>query len=152
MNIVTNIAKAIISDGQNVLLIMKEYEDGQTLYTLPGGRQAPGETLEETVRRHVHKELAASVNVLGLLGVYEHNHPARKDPTVIQYHVEFAFLCELIEPYDPVMGHSPDPHQISVEWIQRNDLHRLSLHPEELGGILKSFKLPEPPAYLGNVS
>ena len=152
MNIVTNIAKAIISDGQNVLMLMKEYNDGQTLYTLPGGRQAPGESLEETVVRYVNDELATSVDVLGLVSIYEHNHPARHDPDVILYHVEFAFLCELTAPYDPAMGQSPDPHQVSVEWVQRHDLPKLSLHPEELEGILKSCKLPDPPVYLGEVS
>jgi len=152
MNIVTNIAKAVITDGQNVLMLMKEYDSGDTLYTLPGGRQTPGETLEETVMRCVNDELSATVNVLGLLGIYEHSHPARNDPETIQYHVEFAFLCELTEPYDPVMGQSPDPNQVSVEWIQRQSLTRLALHPYELGEILKSFKLPEPPVYLGGVS
>lgn len=152
MNILTNIAKAVITDGQNVLMLMKEYENDPTLYTLPGGRQAPGESLEETVTRHVQEELDASIRVLGLLGVYEHSQPMRKDPKIIQYHVEFAFLCELTEPYEPVMGRTPDPHQISVEWIQKHSLAKLSLHPEELGRILKSFKLPEPPAYLGNIS
>lgn len=147
-----NIAKAIITDGQNVLMLMKEYADGQTLYTLPGGRQAPGESLEETVMRHMHEELAASVNVLGLLGVYEHTHPARKDPEIHLHHIEFAFLCELTEAYDPVMGPAPASHQASVEWIQRQALAKLTLHPEELEGILKSFKLPEPPVYLGTVS
>ena len=152
MNIVINIAKAVITDGQNVLMLMKEYENGPTLYTLPGGRQIPGESLEEAVMRHTQEELAASVRVLGLLGVYEHNHPARKNPKTIQYHVEFAFLCELMEPYEPIMGHSPDPHQISVEWIHKASLSKLALHPEELERILKSFKLPDPSAYLGVIS
>jgi len=152
MIISLNIAKAIITDGQNILMLMKEYENGQTLYTLPGGRQKPGETLEETVAREVNEEVAATVNVLGLLGVYEHSHPARKDPDIIQHHIEFAFLCELTEPYDPVMGHTPDPHQVSVEWVQKHSLQRLTLHPEELEGVLKAFKLPDPPVYLGQVS
>jgi len=152
MIISLNIAKAIISDGQNILMLLKEYENGQTLYTLPGGRQKPGETLEETVVREVNAKVAATVNVLGLLCVYEHSHPARKDPDITQHHVEFAFLCELTEPYDPVMGHAPDPHQVSVEWVQRHALHRLALHPEELEGVLKSFKLPERPVYLGDLS
>ncbi len=152
MNLIINISKAVITDGQNVLMIMKEYENGPTLYTLPGGRQKIGESLEESVTRHVQAELDASIRVLGLLGVYEHSHPARKNPKTTQYHVEFAFLCELIEPYVPIMGHSPDPHQISVEWIHKHSLSKLSLHPEELGRILKTFKLPDPSAYLGVIS
>ena len=152
MNIVINIAKAVITDGQNVLMLMKEYDDGQTLYTLPGGRQTPGESLEETVARHVKEALATSVHVLGLLGVYEHSHKGRKDRDTMLYHVEFAFLCELAEPYEPTMGDAPNSHQISVDWVQKSDLPRLALHPDELGKILKSFKLPEPSVYLGSVS
>lgn len=152
MIIVINIAKAIISDGQNVLMLMKEYENGQTLYTLPGGRQTPGESLEKTVSRHVREELATYVNVGGLIGVYEHSHPSRHERDLILHHVEFAFLCELTEPYNPVMGPAPGPHQVSVEWVPRHALSKLTLHPEPLERVLKSVRLPDPPVYLGELA
>jgi ADP-ribose pyrophosphatase YjhB (NUDIX family) len=144
-----NTAKAIIFDGPKVLLLRKEYEDGQTAYTLPGGGQEPGETLEEAVIREVHEEVAAHIQVLGLANIYEHRRASRSKPHITRHKVEFAFVCKLIEPYQPAMGHHPDPHQVAVEWIETSLLSSIALYPQALEKILVSCQLTDFPVYLG---
>lgn len=133
-------------------MIKKLYDDGQEIYTLPGGSQDPGETLDQTVIREVYDETAAKVQVVGLLNVYEHSRQSGKEPGVIKHKIEFAFLCKVDEHYKPKMGKSPDPHQIAVEWIYLNSLNKLKLHPSGLSEILKEITLPEQSIYLGNIA
>ncbi len=139
-------------DGDKVLLLKKEYPDEQIVYTLPGGGQEPGETLEQAVIREVHEEAAARVQVLDLVNIYEHKRPSRSNPEMIKHKVEFAFLCKLMTPYQPAAGHHPDPHQVGVEWIAISLLNSLSLSPQILKQILPSAKLTAMSIYLGEKS
>lgn len=144
-----NTAKAIILEADKVLLLRKEYDDGQTIYTLPGGGQDIGETLEQAVIREVYEEVAAHVKVLGLANIYEHRRTSRSKPELIRHKVEFAFICQLMPPYQPAMGHHPDPHQVAVEWIETRLLNSIDLYPQALEEILQSCQLTKNPVYLG---
>lgn len=146
-----NSAKAIIIDNDRVLLLKKSYEDGQVSYTLPGGTQEPGETLEQAVIREVYEEVAAKVFVIRLLNVYEHARESRNDPGIIRHKIEFAFLCHLQEDYVPQMGKHPDPHQVAVEWIDKATISQFQLSPDRLSDILIKETFAGPNIYLGKV-
>lgn len=152
MILTKNCAKAVIIQDKQVLLLKKIYEDGRTVFTLPGGTQEPGEPLEETAVREVFEEVAARVHIKKLLKVYEHRRPSKSDPDVVKHKVEFAFLCDLIETYTPQNGHHPDPHQHSVEWISINDLSSLRLDPPKLEQVLSNIQIPVDPLYAGDLS
>jgi 8-oxo-dGTP diphosphatase len=147
-----NTAKAIIFDGDNVLLIRKEYEDGRILYTLPGGSQNPGETLQETLIRELYEEVAATVVIIDLVKVYEHQLTSKSDPELLKHKVEFAFLCEIAGAYSPVMGPQPDPHQTEVLWVSKSSLPTINLYPHELKNILLYDALPATGNYLGEIN
>jgi 8-oxo-dGTP diphosphatase len=51
---------AILREGK-VLLIKRAYAPYQHLWTLPGGRMEPGETIEQCAIREVHEELALTI-------------------------------------------------------------------------------------------
>ncbi|HEY8577809.1 MAG TPA: NUDIX domain-containing protein [Devosia sp.] len=51
---------AIVREGK-VLLIKRAYAPYQHLWTLPGGRIEPGETIEQCAIREVREELALSI-------------------------------------------------------------------------------------------
>lgn len=51
---------AIVRDGK-VLLIKRAYAPYQHLWTLPGGRMEPGETVEQCAIREVQEELALTI-------------------------------------------------------------------------------------------
>jgi 8-oxo-dGTP diphosphatase len=131
-----NTVKGIIFNNEEVLLIKKEYEDGRTLYTLPGGSQEPGETLEETLNRELYEEIAASVKIVDLASVYEYKKNSNRDPGLVKHKVEFAFYCHIEGPYTATMGPHPDPHQTDVVWIPRQALSELNLYPVGLHDIL----------------
>lgn len=146
-----NSAKAIIVDNGKILLLKKRYDDDQISYTLPGGTQEPGETLEQAVIREVFEEVAAKVSVSKLVNVYEHSRESRKEPGIIKHKIEFAFLCHLEQDYQPQMGTHPDPHQVAVAWIANDCLSELTLSPQRLSKILSGDLLSGPNIYLGTV-
>lgn len=147
-----NTAKAIIFDGNNVLLIKKEYEDGRILYTLPGGSQNPGETLQETLIREMLEETAAAVVILDLVKVYEHQQISKSDPELTKHKIEFAFHCNIKGVYSPTLGPHPDPHQTDVAWVNKKTLLTINLYPRELKNILLDDAFPDTGNYLGKVN
>ncbi|MDG6774226.1 NUDIX domain-containing protein [Thiomicrorhabdus sp. ZW0627] len=146
-----NSAKAIILQDRKILLIKKQYEDGRVHYTLPGGTQEPGETLEEALVREVFEEIGAEIMTKTMTKVYEHSRPSRKQPDITKHKIEFAFLCELKTPYTPRNGLHPDSHQVSVEWIDIDNLKTLTLDPEQLAEVLQQLTIPDNPFYLGRI-
>jgi 8-oxo-dGTP diphosphatase len=54
---------ALIHKGK-VLLIQRAYPPYQHLWTLPGGRRVPGESIEDCAAREVHEELGLNVSAL----------------------------------------------------------------------------------------
>ncbi|MEO8883159.1 MAG: NUDIX domain-containing protein, partial [Devosia sp.] len=62
-----NAASVALIDGDKVLLIQRAFEPYGGLWTLPGGRREPGETIEETAIREIREELA--LDVFGLNAV-----------------------------------------------------------------------------------
>jgi ADP-ribose pyrophosphatase YjhB (NUDIX family) len=146
-----NSAKAVISMDRQILMLKKRYEDGRILYTLPGGGQRPGESLDQAVVREVYEETAATVSVSRLISIYEHTRPSRKARGVVKHTVEFLFLCVLGQHYTPAMGAHPDPHQVAVEWIEQDLLASLALYPPALATILTGLPDPGNEIYLGAI-
>ncbi len=62
------IPQALILHERQVLLVQRA---SPRFWELPGGRMAPGETPEETVRREVWEETGVQVAIVELLGWYE---------------------------------------------------------------------------------
>jgi len=147
-----NSAKAIIIENNHVLLLKKISKDGRVFYTLPGGTQDAGETLEAALIREVKEETNANVTSYGLANVYEHSRPSKKDPKNIKHKIEFAFVCRLIGTYTPQNGPNPDPNQAVVEWVPLSQLNQLSLDPHKLRFILAQIQLPTYSVYLGDVT
>ena len=145
-------AKAIIIDNDKVLLSKKKYDDGSIIYTLPGGTQEPGESLEQAVIREVYEEVAAKVSVIKLLNIYEHQRNSKKHYGNIIHKIEFAFLCHLKEVYQPKMGDIPDPHQVAVEWQKIDCLAQLTLSPKRLPEVIKRYMTLDANIYLGDIS
>jgi ADP-ribose pyrophosphatase YjhB (NUDIX family) len=68
-------ARAVIFDGDSIILMFrkKKKADGSCIeyYSLPGGGQELGETLEQNVIREVFEEFNLKVSILGYVGIYE---------------------------------------------------------------------------------
>lgn len=52
----------VINETQEVLLIRRGQEPNKGLWTIPGGRQEPGETLFETANREIMEETGVTIS------------------------------------------------------------------------------------------
>jgi ADP-ribose pyrophosphatase YjhB (NUDIX family) len=66
---------AFVFDGDRVLLVERGQPPGEGLWTVPGGRQEPGETLAQAVAREVREETGLVVEVGPLACVVERIGP-----------------------------------------------------------------------------
>lgn len=147
-----NCAKAVIIENQKILLLKKQYPNDKVIYTLPGGTQEPGESLEQTVIREALEEADVHIHVQGLFKVYEHQRPSKTQPENIKHKVEFAFLAIMTEDSHPQNGCHPDPHQVGVEWIDMGQLKQLRLDPPFLADVLITAKPPEISLYVDGLN
>jgi 8-oxo-dGTP pyrophosphatase MutT (NUDIX family) len=86
----------------------------QALWVLPGGRQEPAETIEETVVREFGEETSLRIRPAGLAYVSESLDPG------IGYHVVNCtfFVEEIGEPQEP---HPRDPAVVDVRFVPVDD-------------------------------
>ena len=138
--VMKNSAKGIILHNDSVLMLKKQYDDGREIYTLPGGTQNAGESLQEALVREVYEETLARVNPGALIGVYEHCRRSSSKPNEHRHKVEFAFMCYTQGDYTPQMGPAPDKRQVAVEWVAISTLNQLELSPKRLEEL---FPLPD---------
>ncbi|MFG3420585.1 NUDIX domain-containing protein [Micromonospora sp. NPDC048063] len=141
-----NSAKAIIRDGDNVLVL--RYVDRRmglgVWYSLPGGRQEFGETLEETLVRECQEEIGVEVVPGRLLFVreYIHGRHALAGKGRDQHKVEFYFLAELksdLRADFMAADDVSDEGQQGMRWCSLADLRELNIFPtglRQLGELL----------------
>ncbi len=99
---------------QGKLLVQVKRKPGTGVWlTLPGGKQEPGETLQDAVARECLEEVGAAVAVGRLLHVAEIFKPKQEG---LSHRVEMLFACEVAPDYVACMGPQPDPSQIDVTW------------------------------------
>lgn len=140
---IENSAKAIILSENRILLV--RYVDTSDLnlgtwYSLPGGRQKYGETLEEAIQRESLEEIGATVTVGPLLFVREYIHSRHelKDSGRDQHKIEFMFRCELQS--ELKSGLDVDPDQNAVLWVDVESIESTNVFPTGLKN-LKSLML-----------
>lgn len=103
---------------EQVLLIKRNQAPAQGLWSLPGGRQEPGETLIETCRREFTEETSLDIEVKHIVAVVERRLEGF-------HYVIVDFLVQLIdvEQSCPVAGSDV----AEAEWIALADLPRYPL-------------------------
>ncbi|WP_240419406.1 NUDIX domain-containing protein [Paenibacillus periandrae] len=115
---VRNTAKAIIEYDNKLLFIKKKLDKVGIYYTLPGGGQESGETIEDTILRECNEELNINAKIKELVCVREYisnNH--EYSFLVKQVHaIEFIFHCSF-EVEDKITHLQNDVAQIGFEWL-----------------------------------
>lgn len=61
----------VLNEGNDVLLIRRGQEPNKGLWTIPGGRQEPGETLFETAHREIMEETGIKISQPVLVDVVD---------------------------------------------------------------------------------
>lgn len=153
-----NSAKAVIIQGDKILLLQKQHPGNPAFTVFPGGGQEAGETLPEALARECLEEIGAKVRVGDLLFVREYRSWMHEfhNPDRMWHQVEFFFLCELLEPLQPELANNPDLNQKGTVWLTMEELKRQNLYPKALRQILadklSEINEPQMPVYLGGVN
>lgn len=154
MNI-RNSAKAIIIDGEKVLLTKNQDDDGY-FYLFPGGGQEHGETLHEALKRECIEELGHQVDIEELLHIREYigrNHEHKSFDAHV-HQVEFYFACKLVSETNRIMEPTnPDNDQVGIEWLKISDLENYRFYPKKIREhIVKYFNSEKSKVYLGDTN
>jgi ADP-ribose pyrophosphatase YjhB (NUDIX family) len=146
-------AKAVIvADGR--VLLLKHRDSVGDWYSLPGGGQKHGETLEEAVQRECLEETGLRVRMGRLLFVRDYiaQHHEFADEDRGAHQVELMFECQLVDGATAVLGVAPDEMQIGVEWLQLSDLASYRMYPKAVARILARGVPSVGAVYLGDVN
>ena len=103
----------IRDDVGRLLLVLRRHDPGRGLWSLPGGRVEPGETVGDAVRREVREETGLDVAVGELLGV------VTRGDYLIHDHAAYVSGGELRAGDDAA----------EVRWCDAGDLATLPLTP-----------------------
>lgn len=147
---IRNAARALILKNDKVLMLRKEHSNG-TRYALPGGGQETGESLQESLQRECIEEIGSEVIVKELLHVADYFKPRNTNPPTVRHLVEFLFICEVPDDYQPHNGENPDKHQVEVVWAELEELSRLPIFPKSLVANLLGMQGKSRHVYLGSV-
>ncbi|MGD2116813.1 MAG: NUDIX domain-containing protein [Chromatiales bacterium] len=146
---IRNAARALIIREQKVLLLRKQYETGLQRYTLPGGGQDVGESLQQALQRECLEEIGTSVEIGTLLHVADFFKLKDTQPPTRRHLVEFVFECKITADYQPQNGHRPDKHQVEVIWANLHEAAQLPLYPQFLSTCMTHQQGERRPHYLG---
>jgi ADP-ribose pyrophosphatase YjhB (NUDIX family) len=113
------VGAVVVHDGR-LLLVRRANEPGRGLWSVPGGRLEPGETVEEGCAREVLEETGLVVRPGAVVGRVE-----RDAPTGGVYVID-DLECELVGAPDLVPGDDAD----DACWAGLADLDRLPLVPQ----------------------
>lgn len=148
---IRNTVRAVIVENEAILVQHKCYEDGSERYTLPGGAQDPGETLEGGLQRECLEEIGTRVEVADLIHVADYDKLRDTEPPTKRQQVEFFFECHLPDGYRPGNGPKPDRHQVAVVWLPLESLAESALFPPGLKTIFSPVK-SDRSVYLGRIA
>lgn len=116
----------IVLGADGVLLIRRGRPPRQGSWSLPGGAQKLGETVDDAARREVLEETGLKVAVLGLVDVVD--SVRRDDAGRVQYH--YTLVDVLARPLGGRLAAGGDA--MDAKWIKRDALGDLDLWSETL--------------------
>ncbi len=132
---------AYVEDNQGRVLLIRRADNG--LWALPGGGMEPGETVSGCAIREVREETGIEIEVAGLVGIF--SNPRH----VVAYpdgEVRQAFsICLRAQAIDGTIRISDE--SIQVDWIPRDQIPQLDMHPEIRRRIERAIA-DEPAPYL----
>ncbi len=122
-----NAARAIVLDGENILMLYTErYHD----YTIPGGGLDDGEDVIAGMVRELEEETGAqNIHLIKPYGIYEEFRPWYKDDADVMHQVSYCYTCKI----DRVLGETAfEAHEVNngmrPVWI---NIHQAIDHNEK---------------------
>ncbi|MGC4782010.1 NUDIX hydrolase [Micromonospora zamorensis] len=112
-----------VQDEQGRVLLIQRTDNG--LWALPGGAQDFGEYISETAVRETREETGVEVEVTGVVGIYTNpNHVVEYSDGEVRQQFSICFRGRYISGKPTTSDESS-----AVQWVERDDSRRLSIHP-----------------------
>ena len=140
-HVVTSVVAVIVDEAERVLLTRRAVPPFLGLWVMPGGKIDLGEPILRALHREVLEEVGVTVNVEGLVDVFEHLTPDT-DHFVILYYRCHPVTREL----------RPNPAEVAeARWVPRAELGDVPMpdgaryilgriFPEHAAGEIRNLK------------
>lgn len=114
---------AFVQDDAGRLLMIRRTDNDK--YAIPGGQQEVGETLAQAAVREVKEETGVDVEVTGLIGLYSNpDHVIAYDDGEVRQEFSICFRARFLGGEPRTSNESKE-----VQWVDRNNLGKLDIHP-----------------------
>jgi len=121
-----NAASVALIDGDKVLLIQRAFEPYRGLWTLPGGRHEPDETIDDTAIREIWEELAIDVF---------------NPKPVMAMRLSTGFLLQVFATRDFSGELHPSPEIADWRWLRPDEIAGLATTPDLDDVLARAFAL-----------
>jgi 8-oxo-dGTP diphosphatase len=116
-HVVTSVVAVIVDEAERVLLTRRAIPPFLDQWVMPGGKIDLGEPILRALHREVQEEVGISVNVEGLVDVFEHLTPGT-DHFVILY-----YRCHPV-----TRTLTPNPAEVAeARWVPRAELGAMTM-------------------------
>ncbi len=132
---------AVFRDGR-VLLASRGKPPGEGLFSLPGGRVEPGETLGEAALRELREEVGVMAKLIGLVAPVELIE--READGRVKHHIVIAAHAARWVSGEPQTG----PEAREIRWVTESDIANLPTTPGLAGVLEQAFRLERQDAAL----
>ena len=126
---------AVIFHGESVLLARRNHEPGRGQWSLPGGVVELGETLLEALRRELREEVSITIEIGGLVGVFD--RIIRDSNNRIHYHYVIVDYWGRIASGQP----KPGSDISGVRLVALEDIEICGIDRELRDTILKAVEM-----------
>jgi 8-oxo-dGTP diphosphatase len=119
INKIIEVVAAVIFDDQGrVFATQRGYGEWKDWWEFPGGKIEPGETPRQALRREIHEELDAEIEVGELLRTIDYDYP--------QFHLTMhCFRCKLSDTHVTLLEHE------AAKWLASNELQSVRWLPAD---------------------
>lgn len=117
---------AIIVGDRGVVLIKRGKPPRLGSWSLPGGAQKVGETVNEAARREIREETGLDAEVKGLVDVVDSISAAEDDGRIRYHYTLIDVWATAINDHDPVAGGDA----ADAKWVGLDELDDLNLWSE----------------------
>ena len=113
------VVAAIIFDEQGrIFATQRGYGEWKDWWEFPGGKIEAGETPEQALKREIHEELDAEIEIGELLRTIDYDYPT--------FHLTLrCFKCKLSESHVTLLEHE------AARWLNPSELHSVQWLPAD---------------------
>ena len=122
----------VVFKGDHVLLAQRGKKPRLNSWSIPGGAQELGETVEDAAHREIHEETSIEIDLLGLVEVV--NSINRDDEKRVQFHYTLIDFVAEWKSGDIVAGDDA----ADARWVPMEDIGDYNLRPLTYEVILRA--------------